>query len=119
MYWIIKLRHGKRGHWEQHRNKSCACPPITPFQRGALALAVALPAETVQAARDEFFPWIALEAVRLLLGSNLQEFAGIRPIQVIDGKRTFTFPDLQPCRLLQCLTIRTVNRIPGVETYPG
>src|SRR6516164_8464703 len=22
-------------------------------------------------------------------------------IQVIDGKRTFTFPDLQPCRLLQ------------------
>src|SRR6516162_4493021 len=23
-------------------------------------------------------------------------------IQVIDGKRTFTFPDLQPCRLLQC-----------------
>jgi len=26
------------------------------------------------------------------------------PIQVIDGKRTFTFPDLQPCRLLQCLT---------------
>src|SRR6516165_9156212 len=28
----------------------------------------------------------------------------IRPIQVIDGERTFTFPDLQPCRLLQCLT---------------
>src|SRR2546425_13038762 len=26
----------------------------------------------------------------------------IRPIQVIDGKRTFTFQDLQPCRLLQC-----------------
>ena len=25
------------------------------------------------------------------------------PIQVIDGKRTFTFPDLQPCRLLRCL----------------
>src|SRR5215472_6954836 len=25
----------------------------------------------------------------------------IRPIQVIDGKRTFTFLDLQPCRLLQ------------------
>ena len=28
----------------------------------------------------------------------------IRPIQVIDGERTFTFPDLQPCRLLQCPT---------------
>jgi hypothetical protein len=28
----------------------------------------------------------------------------IRPIQAIDGKRTFTFQDLQPCRLLQCLT---------------
>src|ERR1051325_11571121 len=28
----------------------------------------------------------------------------IRPIQVIDGERTFTFPDLQLCRLLQCLT---------------
>src|SRR5215467_11952268 len=28
----------------------------------------------------------------------------IRPIQVIDGKGTFTFPDLQPCRLLQCQT---------------
>jgi hypothetical protein len=28
----------------------------------------------------------------------------IRPIQVIDGKRTSTFLDLQPCRLLQCLT---------------
>jgi hypothetical protein len=27
----------------------------------------------------------------------------IRPIQVIDGERTFTFPDLQPCRLLRCL----------------
>jgi hypothetical protein len=34
----------------------------------------------------------------------------IRPIQVIDGERTFTFPDLQPCRLLQCLTSR--NRKP-------
>jgi len=32
----------------------------------------------------------------------------IRPIQVIDGKGTFTFPDLQPCRLLQCQ-----NCIPG------
>jgi len=30
----------------------------------------------------------------------------IRPLQVIDGKRTFTFPDLQPCRLLQCLRWR-------------
>src|SRR6516225_7441727 len=28
----------------------------------------------------------------------------IRLIQVIDGGRTFTFPDLQPCRLLQCLS---------------
>src|SRR5215469_9600846 len=27
----------------------------------------------------------------------------IRPIPVIDGKRTSTFQDLQPCRLLQCL----------------
>jgi hypothetical protein len=36
----------------------------------------------------------------------------IRPIQVIDGERTFTFPDLQPCRLLQCLTNRTVSPFP-------
>jgi hypothetical protein len=28
----------------------------------------------------------------------------IRPIQVIDGEGTCTLPDLQPCRLLQCLT---------------
>ena len=40
----------------------------------------------------------------------------IRPIQAIDGKRTFTFQDLQPCRLLQCLTNRTVNRIPAPAT---
>jgi hypothetical protein len=33
----------------------------------------------------------------------------IRPIQVIDGEGTCTLPDLQPCRLLQCLTNRTVN----------
>src|SRR5207247_8486456 len=37
----------------------------------------------------------------------------IRPIQVIDGKRTFTFQDLQPCRLLQCLTSLTVNPSPA------
>src|SRR6516225_11084513 len=34
-------------------------------------------------------------------------------IQVIDGKRTFTFPDLQPCRLLQCLTSRIVRWFPA------
>jgi hypothetical protein len=33
-----------------------------------------------------------------------QRAYAIRPIQVIDGKRTSTFPDLQPCRLLQCRT---------------
>ncbi len=37
----------------------------------------------------------------------------IRPIQAIDGKRTFTFQDLQPCRLLQCLTNRTVSPFPA------
>src|SRR5437899_10934590 len=36
----------------------------------------------------------------------------IRPIQVIDGKRTFTFQDLQPCRLLQYLTSWTVIQVP-------
>ena len=36
----------------------------------------------------------------------------IRPIQVIDGKRTFTFLDLQPCRLLLCLTNRSVGLFP-------
>jgi hypothetical protein len=33
----------------------------------------------------------------------------IRPIQAIDGKRTFTFQDLQPCRLLQCLSCVTAK----------
>ena len=40
----------------------------------------------------------------------------IRPIQAIDGKRTFTFQDLQPCRLLQCLTNRTVSPFPAPAT---
>jgi len=35
----------------------------------------------------------------------------IRPIQAIDGKRTFTFQDLQPCRLLRCLTNGVCGRL--------
>ena len=61
-----------------------------------------------QGSRDPFRPGISCFVTSARSGY------AIRPIQVIDGKRTFTFQDLQPCRLLQCLTIRTVSRV-GIE----
>ena len=42
----------------------------------------------------------------------------IRPIQAIDGERTFTFPDLRPCRPLQgpSFIFRTARRFPVFST---
>src|SRR6516165_5854790 len=46
-------------------------------------------------------PDFSVRAYRALLPPHAPDMLSAG-IQVIDGKRTFTFPDLQPCRLLQC-----------------
>jgi len=69
---------------------------------------------------SEFLPELSKLFLDRSLGFSVQRnsfrFVAIRPLQAIDGERTFTFPDLQPYRLLQesiFISPRSSGFLPG------
>ena len=56
-----------------------------------------------------------IRAERASLPSHASDMLPAR-LQAIGGTRTFTSLDSQSCRLLQCLTIRTVSRFPATAS---